>query len=149
MAAPIEVLLVEDSPAAALLTKEALRDARVPNRVHIVADGEEALKFLHREAPHSGAPRPNLILLDLNLPKVDGRAVLATIKNDTSLMDIPVVVLTCSDDPRDIQDAYRHQAAAFITKPTNLDDYFTAIRSLGQLWFHVITIVQDNESGQR
>ena len=91
MAAPIEVLLVEDSPGAAQLTTEALRDALVPNRIHVVTDGEAALKFIHQEPPYSVVPRPNLILLDLNLPKVDGRNVLATIKSDPSLMDIPVI----------------------------------------------------------
>jgi CheY-like chemotaxis protein len=138
--APIEILLVEDSPAAALLTTEALRDPKVSYHVQIVEDGEEALKFLHREGPHSAAPRPDLILLDLNLPKVDGREVLATIKADASLMDIPVIVLTCSNNPTDVENAYHHQAAGYITKPAPLDEYFTAIRSLIQLWFNVMTL---------
>jgi CheY-like chemotaxis protein len=139
LSTPIEVLLVEDSPAAAQLTLEALRDALVPNRIHVVADGEEALKFLRREPPHADAVRPNLILLDLNLPKVDGRAVLARIKADPSLMDIPVIVLTCSSNLQDVEDAYRHQVAGYITKPSDLDEYFTAIRMLKELWFRVMT----------
>jgi two-component system, chemotaxis family, response regulator Rcp1 len=138
--APIEILLVEDSPAAALLTTEALRDPRVSYHVQVVEDGEEALKFLHREAPYSAGARPDLILLDLNLPKVDGREVLATIKADASLMDIPVIVLTCSSNPADVEDAYRHQAAGYITKPAELDEFFIAIRSLIQVWFNVMTL---------
>jgi CheY-like chemotaxis protein len=140
LASPIEVLLVEDSPAAAQLTLEALRDALIPNQIHVVGDGEEALKFVHQEPPYSHAPRPNLILLDLNLPKVDGRHVLATIKADPSLMDIPVIVLTCSENPQDVEGAYQHQVAGYITKPGDLDEYFTAIRLLKQLWFKVMTL---------
>jgi CheY-like chemotaxis protein len=151
LAATIEVLLVEDSLAAAKLTLEALRDALVPNRIHLVLEGEEALRFLRRERPFSNAPRPNLILLDLNLPKVDGRAVLATIEADTSLMDIPVIVLTCSSNPRDVEDSYLHQVAGYITKPSDLDEYFLAIRMLKELWFKVMTLpVQAKaESAQR
>jgi len=137
---PIQVLLVEDSPAAALLTQEAMRDPRVPNRIHVVADGDEALRFLYREPPHDDAPRPDLILLDLNLPKVDGRDVLAKIKTDGNLKDIPVVVLTCSGNPRDVEHVYRHQAAGYITKHADLDKYFTAIRLLKELWFNVMTL---------
>ena len=140
MSVSIEVLLVEDSPGAAQLTREALRDALVPNHIHVVADGEEALRFLHQEPPYADTPKPDLILLDLNLPKVDGRTVLSTVKSDSSLMDIPVIVLTCSDNPRDIEHAYRHQAAGYITKPADLDDYFIAVRSLKELWFNVMAL---------
>jgi chemotaxis family two-component system response regulator Rcp1 len=138
--APIEILLVEDSPEAAHLTIEALRDPKVNYHVQVVEDGEEALHFLHREEPHLSAPRPDLIFLDLNLPKIDGRKVLATIKAEENLMDIPVIVLTCSSNPADVEDAYRHQVAAYITKPAGLDEYFAAIRSLTQLWFNRITL---------
>jgi CheY-like chemotaxis protein len=138
--APIEILLVEDSPAAALLTTEALRDPRVSYHVQVVEDGEEALKFLRREAPYSAKARPDLILLDFNLPKVDGREVLVTIKADANLMDIPVIVLTCSSNPADVEEAYHHQAAGYITKPAELDEFFTAIRSLIQVWFNVMTL---------
>ena len=140
MAGPIEVLLVEDNPAAAKLTLEALRDALIPNHIHVVTDGEAALRFLRRDPPHPDAPRPDLILLDLNLPRVDGRAVLATIKADTDLLDIPVIVLTCSSNPRDVADAYQHHAAGYITKPCDLDQYFSAVRMLKQLWFNVMTL---------
>jgi chemotaxis family two-component system response regulator Rcp1 len=140
MATPLEVLLVEDSPEAAQLTLEALRDALVPNRISVATDGEQALGFLHRKPPYSDTPRPDLILLDLNLPKVDGRTVLATIKADENLMDIPVIVLTCSDNPADVEGAYQHQVAGYITKPSDLDEYFTAVRALKQLWFNVMTL---------
>ena len=140
MAAPLEVLLIEDSPEAAQLTLEALRDALVPNHISVVADGEQALGFLQRDPPYSDTPRPDLILLDLNLPKVDGRAVLARIKADESLMGIPVVLLTCSENPADVEGAYPHQVAGYITKPSDLDEFFTAVRSLKQLWFNVMTL---------
>ena len=131
--APIEILLVEDNPAAVHLTLEALRDPKVSYHVQVVEDGEAALSFLHGEAPYLAAPRPDLIFLDLSLPKIDGREVLATIKADESLMDIPVIVLTCSSNPTDVEDGYRHQIAGYITKPAGLDEYFTAIRSLTHL----------------
>lgn len=137
---PIEILLVEDDPAAWRLTTEALRDPNIRYHIEVVEDGEEALKFLHRQAPYCDALRPDLILLDLNLPKIDGRKVLATIKADASLMDIPVVVLSCSNNPEDVEFAYRHQVAGYITKPADLDEYFTAVRSLKQLWFDVMTL---------
>jgi chemotaxis family two-component system response regulator Rcp1 len=137
---PIEILLVEDNPAAAQLTMEALRDPKVSYHVDVVEDGEEALHFLHREAPYVAAPRPDLILLDLGLPKIDGRQVLATIKADEDLMDIPVIVLSSSSTPTDVEDGYRHQIAGYITKPAGLDEYFTAIRSLTQLWFNVMML---------
>jgi two-component system response regulator len=133
-------LLVEDSTAAALLTQEALQDPRVPNRIHVVADGEEALRFLYREPPHVDAPRPDIILLDLNLPKVDGREVLATIKREENLKSIPVIVLTSSGNPQDVEHAYRHQAAGYINKNADLDKYFTAVSLLKELWFKVMTL---------
>ncbi len=136
----IQVLLAEDDPAAAQLTIEALRDPRVRPVVHVVADGEEALSFLHREPPYADAPRPDIILLDLNMPKIDGREVLARIKTDASLKSIPVIVLTSSSNPNDVEVAYRHQVAGYITKYSELDRYFTAIRSLKELWFNVITL---------
>lgn len=138
--APIEILLVEDNPASALLTTEALRDPKVSYHLQVVEDGEAALKLLYRQGPHSAAPRPDLVLLDLNLPKIDGREVLATIKADPNLMDIPVIVLSCSSSPSDVEDAYRRQSAGYITKPAELDEYFTAIRSLIQVWFNVMTL---------
>ena len=133
----INVLLVEDEPATAHLTVVALRDALVSNHVHTVGDGEAALNFLKREPPFAAAPRPDLILLDLNIPKVGGRELLARMKADPALTDIPVVVLTASDNPKDIQEAYRLHASCFITKPSDLDEYFSSIRLLKELWFRV------------
>jgi two-component system, chemotaxis family, response regulator Rcp1 len=140
MAQSLEILLVEDSPADANLTMEALRDPQVPNRIHVVGDGVEALRFLRRHAPHAAAPRPDIILLDLNLPRMDGKEVLAEIKSDANLKDIPVIVLTCSGNPQDVEHVYRNQAAGYITKHPELDRYFTAIRSLKELWFNFMTL---------
>src|SRR4051812_43253570 len=117
------VLLVEDNPAAVRLTTEALRDALVPNHVYVVGDGEAALDFLYRRTPYADAPRPDIILLDLGLPKLDGRQVLARLKADQNLSTIPVVVLTNSAAPQDINDAYRLHASCYITKPSGLDEY--------------------------
>jgi CheY-like chemotaxis protein len=143
VATSIEILLVEDDPAAVHLTIEAfevLQDPKVPYHVLVVEDGEEALDFLRREPPHADAPRPDLILLDLNLPKIDGRAVLATIKADAKLMDIPVIVLSSSSNPADVEYAYRLQVAGYITKSADLAEFLTAIRALRQLWFTVMTL---------
>ena len=108
MAQPLEILLVEDSPADALLTLEALRDTKTMHYVHVVGDGVEALRFLRRHSPHAAAPRPDIILMDLNLPGMDGKELLAEIKSDKLLRDIPVVVLSSSANPDDINYAYRH-----------------------------------------
>jgi two-component system, chemotaxis family, response regulator Rcp1 len=150
LATTIEILLVEDDPASVQLTTEAfeaLQDPKFPYQIRAVQDGEEALSFLRREPPYANAPRPDLILLDLNLPKIDGRALLATIKADSEVMDIPIVVLSCSSDPADVKDAYRHQVAGYITKSTNLGEYLTAIRSVRQLWFKVVTLPKAGRAG--
>jgi CheY-like chemotaxis protein len=140
VAQSLDILLVEDSPADANLTMEALRDPRVPNRIHVVADGVEALRFLRRHPAYASAPRPDIILLDLNLPRMDGKEVLAEIKSDANLKNIPVIVLTCSGNPQDVEDVYRHQAAGYITKHPEFDRYFTALRSLKELWFNFMTL---------
>src|SRR6266849_605940 len=114
MAQSLEILVVEDSPADAHLTLKALEDTSTVYHVHVVGDGVEALKFLRRHSPHSAAPRPDIILLDLNLPRIDGKELLAEIKSDELLMDIPVVVLSGSASPDDINWAYRNQAACYI-----------------------------------
>jgi chemotaxis family two-component system response regulator Rcp1 len=120
-AAPIDVLLIEDSPGDVRLTREALRDAKVPLALHVASDGIEAMEFLGREGRFSSAPRPNLILLDLNLPKLDGREVLEAIKGDPSLMSIPVVILTTSESQADVVQSYRLRANCYVTKPVDLD----------------------------
>lgn len=131
---PIEILLVEDNPADVRLTVEALRDARVANRLHVARDGVEAIRML-KDAT-SGVPRPDLILLDLNLPRKDGREVLQEIKQDDSLRHIPVVILTTSQAEQDILHSYRLQANAFVTKPVEIDQFFQVFRSIEQFWLN-------------
>jgi chemotaxis family two-component system response regulator Rcp1 len=137
---PIEILLVEDSPSDALLTKKAFEGARLINRLHVVEDGIEALKFLRKELPYADALRPDLILLDLNLPKKDGREVLAEIKEDEDLKVIPVVVLTTSRAEEDIMKSYKLHANCYITKPVNFDSFTEAITTLEKFWFAVVTL---------
>lgn len=132
-----EVLLVEDSPGDVRLTREALKDSAIPSRLNVVRDGEEALAFLRRQGPFSDAPSPDLILLDLNLPKKDGREVLADIKQDPELKRIPVVVLTTSEAEQDILRAYDLHANCYITKPMDLDEFLETIREIHRFWFEV------------
>ena len=134
----IEVLVVEDSEADQYLTTTALRDARVPSDVHVVADGEQALAFLNHEGTYATAPRPDLVLLDLNLPKKDGFQVLKEMRADAHLKTIPVIVVSGSARPSDIARAYTLQIAGYLVKPLNVDEYFTAIRALKELWFHSV-----------
>lgn len=133
---PLDILLAEDNEFDVHLTVAAFRDARVPNRLHCVPDGEAALAFLKRTGEHSQAPRPDLILLDINLPKIDGMQVLETIKADPQLKNIPVVVVSGNIHDGDIRRAYELQVSAFVMKPLEVDEYFAAIRSLKELWFH-------------
>ncbi len=137
---PIEILLVEDSPADVDLTREALEDAKVSNNLHVVADGVEALAFLRREGPYAEAPRPDLILLDLNLPKKDGREVLAEIKADPALRRIPVVVLTTSEAEQDIVRSYDLHANCYITKPVDLDAFIEVVRSIEGFWLAIVRL---------
>ena len=135
---PIEVLIAEDNDADVHLTAIALQDARIAN-VHVVGDGEEALDFLKREGAYASAPRPDLILLDLNLPKKDGFQVLAEMRADAHLKTIPVIVVSGSDREADVARAYDLQIAGYLVKPLNVDDYFSAIRAVKELWFHMVT----------
>jgi CheY-like chemotaxis protein len=143
----IEVLLVEDNPAQAHLTMEAFRDAIVHCDVSVVEDGEAALDFLRKQPPYEQAPRPDLILLDLNLPKIGGLDVLETVKSDPALQNIPVIVLTVSSSPKDVEAAYRHQAAGFVTKPLDLDEYFMEVRLLKELWFKIMKMPKAEQTG--
>jgi CheY-like chemotaxis protein len=136
----IEILLVEDSPGDIRLTQEAFREAKVRNNLHVATDGEEAMAFLRREGKHANAPRPGLILLDLNLPKKDGRAILAEIKEDDSLMTIPVVVLTTSSVEADILKSYQLHANCYITKPVNLDGFAKVIQSVDSFWLSIVQL---------
>ncbi|HEV8715543.1 MAG TPA: response regulator [Candidatus Binatia bacterium] len=131
----MHILLVEDNPADAFLTQEALGQGTVNNgKVSVVMDGQEALSFLRQEGKYASARRPDLILLDLNLPKVDGRAVLAAIKTDPLLKHIPVVIFTSSAAPRDILQAYALYANCYVIKPLDLDNFFQVVRSVVQFW---------------
>lgn len=136
----VDILLVEDSPTDALITREALNQARVLNRLHHVEDGNEALQFLRREGVHANAPRPGLILLDLNLPKKSGLDVLVEIKADEHLQTIPVVVLTTSRASVEVDAAYRHHANCFITKPVEFEDMARCICALENFWFSIVTL---------
>jgi chemotaxis family two-component system response regulator Rcp1 len=131
---PIEVLLVEDSPGDVRLTQEAFRSANPSIHLHVATDGVEAMAFLRHEAPHGQAPRPDLILLDLNLPKMDGREVLAHIKKDESLRVIPTVILTTSDAEGDITKSYKLQANCYLNKPVQLDAFESLVKSINDFW---------------
>ena len=140
MAIPIEILVVDDNPGDVQLIIEAFHDVKLSNHLHSAGDGVEALAFLRREAPHQGAPRPDLILLDLNLPKKDGRAVLAEIKADPELGRIPVVILTTSRQEVDVLRAYQLKANCYITKPVDFAQFITVIQAIDNFWFSVVTL---------
>ena len=135
---PIDILLVEDNPGDIELTLEALKEARVRNSVDVVKDGVEALRYLRGEGEYVEAPRPDLVLLDLNLPKKSGHAVLEEIKTDPDLRRIPVVVLTTSDAEKDVLDSYEHHAAAYIVKPVDFDQFADVVRSIEGFWLTVV-----------
>jgi two-component system, chemotaxis family, response regulator Rcp1 len=137
---PAELLLVEDSPGDVELTREALDEAKVANRLHVVSDGVEAMAFLRREGRWAGAVRPDLVLLDLNLPRMDGREVLAAIKGDPDLRRIPVVVLTTSEAERDVLAAYQLHANAYIVKPVDLAQFLAVVRSVEGFWLSVVKL---------
>jgi CheY-like chemotaxis protein len=130
----IEVLLVEDSPGDVRLTQEALREANRAVHLHVAEDGVEAMAFLRREGPHARARRPDLILLDLNLPRMDGREVLALIKEDEALKTIPTIILTTSAAAADIMTSYQLQANCYLTKPVQLDDFEAVVKSINDFW---------------
>jgi two-component system, chemotaxis family, response regulator Rcp1 len=137
---PIEILLVEDSPGDIRLTQEALREGKVRNHLHVVHDGEAALAFLHGEGEYPGVPRPDVILLDLNLPKKDGREVLEQIKQDPELRSIPVVILTSSQAEEDICRAYALHANCYVTKPVVMEQFITIVKSIGSFWFTIVKL---------
>ena len=137
---PISVLLVEDDPGDVLLIREAFEDNKVRNRLHVVADGVEALAFLRREGEHAGAPQPDLVLLDLNLPRKDGREVLAEVKGDPDLKTIPVIVLTTSSAPPDVAFCYTHHANSYIRKPLGLDRLIEAAAAIRDFWVRTATL---------
>jgi chemotaxis family two-component system response regulator Rcp1 len=135
---PIEILLVEDCVDEAELTMESLSDGRVRNRIHWVEDGEEAMTFLRRQGRFAAAPRPDLILLDLRLPKMSGHEVLAEVKSDPELKRIPVVIMTESDDEKDVRRAYDGFANCYVTKPVDMDKFIEAVKSIEEFWLTVV-----------
>ncbi len=137
---PVEILLVEDDPADVLLTQEALLGSKIRNNLHVVDDGVEALAFLRREGTYRDVPRPDLILLDLNMPRKDGREVLADIKEDPGLKAIPVAVLTTSSQDEDILKSYELHANCYITKPVGLEQFATVVQSLDDFWFTIVKL---------
>ena len=139
-APPVEILLVEDNPGDVRLTREALREGKVYNNLHWAKDGVEALEFLRQEGVHAGAPRPDIILLDLNLPKKDGREVLSSIKNDERFKQIPVVILTTSEAEEDVLRSYELHANCYITKPVDLDKFIMVVQSIDRFWLTVVTL---------
>ncbi len=138
--APIEVLLVEDSPGDVRLTREAFTDAKVHINLHVAMDGAKAMAFLRREAEHANAPRPDLILLDLNLPRKDGREVLKEIKESTEFGAIPVVILTTSASEADILRSYQLHANCYITKPVNLQGFLKVVESIDSFWLTIVKL---------
>jgi two-component system, chemotaxis family, response regulator Rcp1 len=137
---PVEILLVEDNPGDVRLTIEALRESKVRNNLHQARDGVEAMAFLQREGAFEAAVRPDLILLDLNLPRKDGREVLGEIKADPELKSIPVVVLTTSTAEQDVLQSYKLQANCYISKPVDLEQFITVVRSIEDFWLTIVTL---------
>jgi CheY-like chemotaxis protein len=137
--APIDILLVEDDPGDVLMTREAFEHHKIRNALHVASDGVEALRFLRREGPFAEAPRPGLVLLDLNLPRKDGREVLGEIKQDPALRTIPVVVLTTSEAEEDILRSYDLHANAYVTKPVDFEKFVEVVRKIDDFW---VTVVQ-------
>ena len=142
---PIEILLVEDNPADVRLMQEGLKDAKLYNSISVVYDGVEALAFLRKEGSYASTPRPDLILLDLNLPRKDGREVLQEIKSDKQLRQIPVVILTCSEAEQDIVKAYDSHANCYITKPADFDQFVKVVRSIEDFWFTIVRLPTEGD----
>jgi CheY-like chemotaxis protein len=139
-AQPVEILLVEDDPGDVLITREALESSKVSNHLSVVSNGEEALAFLRREPPFGDAVRPGLILLDLNLPRLDGHEVLASVKADPDLRRIPVVILTTSSADEDIVRSYDLHANAYVTKPVDFDQFMSAVRQIDEFFVTIVTL---------
>lgn len=136
----INILLVEDNPGDIRLTKEVLKDGKIRNNLSVVMDGEEALFFLKKQGKHKSAVTPDIILLDLNLPKKDGREVLSEIKSDPQLMCIPVIVLTTSEAEQDILNMYAHHANCYITKPVDFNQFINVVRSIENFWLSIVKL---------
>lgn len=140
MGRPVEFLLAEDNPGDVRLTKEALRESKISNNLNVVPDGVEAMAFLRRDGKYADAPRPDVILLDLNLPKKDGREVLAEVKADPSLRLIPVVIITSSEAEQDVLRTYELHANCYVTKPVDLEQFIKVIQSIETFWLTIVTL---------
>ena len=138
----IDVLLVEDDPGDVLMTREAFEDHKLANTLHVVSDGVEAMAFLRKEGEHAGAPTPDLVLLDLNLPRMDGREVLAAIKEDAALRSIPVVVLTTSEAEEDVLRSYDLHANAYVTKPVDFERFIKVVQQIDDFFVTVVKLPQ-------
>ena len=139
----IDILLVEDDPGDVRLTREALKEGKVLNSLHVVGDGIEALAFLRHEGQYANIPHPDIILLDLNLPRMDGRELLATIKTDPNLLRIPVVILTTSRSEEDILKSYDLHANCFISKPVGMEQFIKVVKSMEEFWFTIVKLPPD------
>lgn len=137
---PIDILMVEDNPGDVQLTREALDDCKMCNNLHVVEDGEQAMDFLKRISDYSDSPKPDLIILDLNLPKMDGREVLREIKSDDELKTIPVVVLTTSKSEEDVLKSYKLHANCYITKPIDLEQFIEVVHSIEHFWMGIVAL---------
>lgn len=146
-AAPIQILLVEDSEDDVLLTRETLREGKVANDLHVVSDGEQAMSYLRQEGENDCEPRPSVMLLDLNLPRKDGLEVLEEIKSDRSLRSIPVIVLTTSSDERDVVRAYERYVNAYVTKPVDSNAFIAAVRAVEDFWLSIVRLPGMNHAG--
>ena len=149
---PVEILLVEDNEDDVVLTQQGLRYGNILNNLHVARDGVEAMQFVRGEPPFEGMPRPDLILLDLNLPRKDGRDVLIELKNDEKLRTIPVVVLTTSQEEEDIEQVYRLYANSFLTKPVDFDSFVDMVKTASNYWFSLVRlpprkVAADDQSG--
>jgi CheY-like chemotaxis protein len=142
-ARPAVILMVEDDDGDVRLTREALRDCKVSNVLHVVSDGESAMAFLRREAPYGDVPRPDLVLLDLNLPRMNGHEVLAEIRADPRLHTIPVTILTTSSSDEDVLRSYELHANAYVTKPVGLDEFLHVVREIEDFWFQIVRIPEN------
>jgi CheY-like chemotaxis protein len=143
----VEILLVEDNPNDVLLTRIAMQQCKIANNLHVAEDGVEALAFLRREGKYAEVVRPDLILLDLNLPRMDGRDLLAKIKDDAALSTIPVVVLTTSDVERDVVRSYSLHANAYVTKPLDMDEFIRVVKGIDDFWFGIVRLPSRSPDG--
>ena len=145
---PIKILLVEDQPADVRLTEEVMKQGKVANELYVADDGEKAMEFLRKEGEYADKPRPDLVILDLNLPRMDGKEVLQAIKTDPDLLKIPVLMLTTSAAERDVLDAYSHHVNAYITKPIDLDEFVEVVSSIEQFWLSIVRLPKGLDGGE-